>query len=47
MAMGQTITSPDGKLSVGWGDGAPTPKFRLNKPEDREKEFACVIQTGM
>ena len=26
--------------SVGWIDGAPTPKFRLNKPEDREKEFA-------
>ncbi|WP_036909656.1 glycoside hydrolase family 97 protein [Prevotella sp. FD3004] len=30
--------------SVGWIDGAPTPKFRLNKPEDREKEFAwCEI----
>ena len=26
--------------SVGWVDGAPTPKYRLNKPEDREKEFA-------
>ena len=23
--------------SIGWVDGAPTPKYRLNKPEDREK----------
>ena len=28
--------------SVGWIDGAPTPKFRLNKPDDREREFALV-----
>ena len=26
--------------SVGWINGAPGPKFRLNKPEDREREFA-------
>ena len=26
--------------SVGWVNGAPGPKYRLNKPEDREKEFA-------
>lgn len=26
--------------SVGWIDGAPGPKFRLNNPADREKEFA-------
>ena len=26
--------------SIGWVNGAPGPKFRLNKPEDREKEFA-------
>ena len=25
--------------SVGWVNGAPGPKYRLNKPEDREKEF--------
>ena len=33
--------------SVGWIDGAPTPKFRLNKPEDREKEFAWCEQIGV
>jgi len=33
--------------SVGWVDGAPTPKFRLNKPEDREKEFAWCEQLGV
>ena len=33
--------------SVGWVDGAPTPKFRLNKPEDREKEFAWCEQIGV
>ena len=32
--------------SIGWVDGAPGPKFRLNKPEDREKEFAwCERQS--
>ena len=33
--------------SVGWVDGAPTPKFRLNKPEDREKEFAWCEKLGV
>ena len=33
--------------SVGWVDGAPTPKFRLNKPEDREKEFAWCQKIGV
>ena len=33
--------------SIGWIDGAPTPKFRLNKPEDREKEFAWLEKIGV
>ena len=33
--------------SVGWVDGAPTPKYRLNKPEDREKEFAWCEELGV
>ena len=33
--------------SVGWLDGAPGPKFRLNKPEDREKEFAWCEKIGV
>ena len=33
--------------SVGWLEGAPTPKFRLNKPEDREKEFAWCEKIGV
>ena len=33
--------------SVGWVDGAPTPKYRLNKLEDREKEFAWCEQIGV
>ena len=33
--------------SVGWIDGAPGPKFRLNKPEDREKEFAWCQKIGV
>ena len=33
--------------SVGWIDGAPTPKFRLNKHEDREKEFAWCEKIGV
>ena len=33
--------------SVGWVDGAPTPKYRLNKPEDREKEFAWCEKIGV
>ena len=33
--------------SVGWIDGAPTPKFRLNKPEDREREFAWCERIGV
>ncbi len=33
--------------SVGWVDGAPSPKFRLNKPEDREKEFVWCEKMGV
>ena len=33
--------------SVGWVNGAPGPKFRLNKPEDREKEFAWCEKIGV
>lgn len=33
--------------SVGWVNGAPTPKYRLNKPEDREKEFAYLDSLGV
>ncbi len=33
--------------SVGWVNGAPTPKYRLNKPEDREKEFAWCESLGI
>ena len=33
--------------SVGWIDGAPGPKFRLNKPEDREKEFDWCEKIGV
>ena len=33
--------------SIGWIDGAPGPKFRLNKPEDREKEFAWLEKIGV
>lgn len=33
--------------SIGWVDGAPTPKFRLNKPEDREREFAWCERMGV
>ena len=33
--------------SVGWVDGAPTPKYRLNKPEDRAKEFAWCEKLGV
>ena len=33
--------------SVGWIDGAPGPKFRLNRPEDREREFAWCEQIGV
>jgi len=33
--------------SVGWIDGAPTPKFRLNKPDDREREFAWCERMGV
>ena len=32
---------------IGWIDGAPGPKFRLNKPEDREKEFAWCEKIGV
>lgn len=33
--------------SVGWIDGAPGPKFRLNKPEAREREFAWCEKIGV
>lgn len=33
--------------SVGWVDGAPGPKYRLNKPEDREKAFAWCEKIGV
>lgn len=33
--------------SVGWVDGAPGPKFRLNTPEDLEKEFAWCEKMGV
>ena len=33
--------------SIGWIDGAPGPKFRLNKPEDREREFAYIAGLGV
>ena len=33
--------------SVGWVDGAPGPKYRLNKPEDSEKEFAWCEKIGV
>ena len=33
--------------SIGWVDGAPGPKYRLNKPEDREKEFAWCEKLGI
>ena len=33
--------------SIGWVDGAPGPKYRLNKPEDREKEFAWCEKLGV
>lgn len=33
--------------SVGWINGAPGPKFRLNKAEDREREFAWCERLGV
>jgi len=33
--------------SVGWVNGAPGPKYRLNKAEDREREFAWCQQLGV
>lgn len=33
--------------SIGWINGAPGPKFRLNDPEDREKEFAWCEKLGV
>ncbi len=33
--------------SVGWVDGAPGPKYRLNTPEDIEKEFAWCEKIGV
>ena len=33
--------------SIGWIDGAPGPKFRLNDPEKREKEFSWCEKIGV
>ena len=33
--------------SIGWINGAPGPKFRLNKPEDREREFSWCESLGV
>ncbi len=33
--------------SVGWVDGAPGPKYRLNTPENLEKEFAWCEKIGV
>lgn len=33
--------------TTGWIDGSPTPKYRLNDPERREKEFAWLEQQGV
>lgn len=33
--------------SIGWVNGAPGPKFRLNKPEDLEREFAWCEKIGV
>ena len=33
--------------SIGWVNGAPGPKYRLNKPEDREREFAWCQKIGV
>ncbi|MBR0361930.1 MAG: glycoside hydrolase family 97 catalytic domain-containing protein [Paraprevotella sp.] len=33
--------------TTGWIGGAPGPKYRLNKPEDREKEFAWCKSIGV
>ncbi len=33
--------------SVGWVNGAPGPKYRLNTPEDLEKEFAWCEKIGV
>ena len=33
--------------SVGWVNGAPTPQFRLNDPDRREREFAWCRQLGV
>lgn len=33
--------------TTGWIGGAPGPKYRLNKPEDREKEFAWCQSIGV
>lgn len=33
--------------SVGWVNGAPGPKYCLNKPEDRDKEFAYISSIGV
>ncbi|MDE6693646.1 MAG: glycoside hydrolase family 97 N-terminal domain-containing protein, partial [Muribaculaceae bacterium] len=33
--------------SIGWIDGAPGPKFRLNEPQKREQEFAWCEANGV
>ena len=32
--------------TTGWIAGAPTPQYRLNKPEDRMKEFKWMVDQG-
>lgn len=33
--------------STNWINGAPTPYYRLNKPEDREKEYSWLNEQGV
>ena len=33
--------------SIGWTNGAPGPKYRLNTPKDREREFAWCERIGV
>ena len=32
--------------TTGWIDGSPTPHYRLNKPEDRKREFLWMAEQG-
>lgn len=33
--------------TTNWINGAPTPQYRLNKPEDREKEYSWLNEQGV